>query len=182
MSSRCEFYGDALVEHAAGLLDAEGAARLEAHLADCPECADTLRVIATLRTAPAPVPGDLEARIRSAVRDVTGTTDTGGEAASRTVTAGAPGARQLASAHRRWARLRPLTLPLAAAAAMAGLWIGVGMPGTGTTDPAGPSLAFLDDYDPYGAWPADGLIVAGDPLWSELSVEELEHLLEEMES
>jgi hypothetical protein len=40
----------------------------------------------------------------------------------------------------------------------------------------------MDDTAPYGTWPADGLIVAGDPMLSELSLEELEYLLQELES
>lgn len=178
MSRGCEFYADALIEHAAGRLDEERAARVDAHVADCAACADTLRVITALKASPAPVPVQLEARIRAAVRDVAGV----GATEAPTPVPVASAARPSVSGHRRWVRWRPLTLPLAAAAAMAGLWIGVGMPGIGTTDPLGTAVAVLDDDEPYGAWPADGLIVAGDPLWSELSVEELEYLLQEMES
>jgi hypothetical protein len=58
----------------------------------------------------------------------------------------------------------------------------MGAPGTEPFSGVESTVAALDEYEPFGAWPADGLIVAGDPLLSELSVEELEALLREMGS
>ena len=71
-------------------------------------------------------------------------------------------------------------LPVAAVAALA-LWIGAAEilspePGSGT------GSAVTMEYDPYGAWPGSSGVVAGEVVLSELSVEELEALLEELDS
>jgi anti-sigma factor RsiW len=170
MSGGCEFYADALVERAAGTLDVERAARLDAHLAGCADCAAAWRAIRALKDAPLEVPANLEDRIRRAVR----------EAARPAGVAARDTAR--AEPRRAPARWRPWALPLAAAAALVGIWIGLGGPGNGPAEAPDAALVWFDDYDPYGAWPAEGVIVAGDPLLSELSMEELEHLLQELES
>jgi anti-sigma factor RsiW len=174
MNTGCEFYADALVEHAAGRLEAERAARVDAHLDACAECRDALHAVHALRAAPLEVPAGLEDRVRAAVRRAAG-------AASATADAQAPAlaSRPRGRSPMRW---RVWALPLAAAAAVVGIWIGVGPAGTGQPDNGSAALAALDEYEPYGAWPADGVIVAGDPLLSELSVEELETLLREMGS
>jgi anti-sigma factor RsiW len=174
MNKGCEFYADALIERAADLLDEGRAAQLDTHMATCEECTDTLRAIRALRAAPLEVPVGLEARVRSAVREAAGASSAPAETMAATT-----GRHARPSASARW---RPWALPLAAAGAAVGIWIGVGTPGTGPTDFDEPSLAALDDYEIFGAWPADGVIVAGDPLLGELSLEELEILLREMES
>jgi anti-sigma factor RsiW len=175
MSRGCEFYADALTDRAAGALDQERAARLDAHLAGCPDCSSALETVRALRAAPLEIPAGLETRIRRAVREAARPEvqpiDVGAGAASRGVRA----PHAFHAGWRRWA------LPLTAAAALAALWIGVGLPG-GPDTPDDPPLAVFEDYDPYGAWPADGLIIAGEPLLSELSMDELERLLQEMES
>jgi anti-sigma factor RsiW len=173
MNRGCEFHADALIERAAGALDEARGEHLDAHLAECPECAASLETIAALQAAPLEIPAGLQPRIRAAVAEAARPGIRTTEAAE----AAAPGApRRRARAH--W---RPWAVPLAAAAALVVLWIGVGLPdGNGTLADA--SLAVFEDYDPYGAWPAEGLIIAGEPLLSELSVAELERLLEEMES
>lgn len=180
MRTGCEFYADGLVEHAAGVLDDQRAARIAEHLDGCAECRDTLRAIRTLRAEPLEVPADLETRIRSAVRQAAGLPPVAvePEVAAEVETAPAASRRRPAPAVAQW---RSWALPLAAAAALVGIWFGVGAPGT---DPSSgeSTLAALNEYEPFGAWPADGLIVAGDPLLSELSVEELEALLREMGS
>jgi anti-sigma factor RsiW len=170
MSGRCEFYADALIERAAGALDGERAARLDAHLAVCPDCTASLATIRALQAAPLSVPAGLEGRIRAAVREA------GASGVSSPVR---PAAAPAPERHGR-PRWRIWAAPLAAAAALAALWIGIGLPGR--SDPAAEAVAVFDDYDPYGVWPADGLIVAGEPVLSELSVEELEWLLLELES
>lgn len=173
MSGRCEFYADAIVQRAVGALDGEGALRLEAHLAECSDCAAALATVQALRAAPVEPPAGLETRIRAAVRDA------GVSMARPGVTpASEPGADRERTGRARW---WPWALPLAAAAALAALWLGVGVPDS-PDDGLNGALAAFEDYDPYGAWPADGLFVAGEPVLSELSVEELERLLAEMET
>ncbi len=168
MNTGCEFYADALVELADGRLEPDRVERVEAHLADCGDCRAALDVIQAVRRSPAPVTEGLEARIRSAVR---GEGTSAEERAAPTIgverRGGAP----------RW---RPWALPLAAAAAVA-IWLGGSAilgPGDGTGAGAGEAVA---DYEPYGAWPASDGVVAGDLVLSDLTVEELETLLEEME-
>lgn len=166
MNTGCEFYADALVDRAAGRLETEREEWLDSHLADCADCAASLRALEALRAAPLAVPAGLEARVKAAVRD-----------ASAPTPAIDVGIRTAGSAPwRAWA------LPLAAAAALVGIWLGVGGPDARPGNGDEVAVFAMDDTDPYGAWPADGLIVAGDPLLSELSVEELEYLLEELES
>jgi hypothetical protein len=58
----------------------------------------------------------------------------------------------------------------------------MGAPGTDRAAAPESALAAVGDFDPYGAWPAGGPVVAGAAALSELSEEELERLLEEMES
>lgn len=168
MSTGCEFYADALVDLARGDLERERAERVEGHLAGCEACRGALEVIRAVRAAPAPVPAGLEARIRDAVR--------GGVAAESSIRA----AR--APRPNPWRGWRPWALPVAAVAALA-LWIGAaellspGDPG----DTVGSGVTTME-YVPYGAWPGSNGELAGDLVLSELSVEELEALLEEMQS
>lgn len=165
MSTGCEFYADALVELARGDLERGRAERVEGHLAGCEACRDALAVIRAVRAVPAPVPEGLAVRIRDTIRD-------GGAEATP-----APVRTTRARSPRGW---RPWVLPVAAVAALA-LWIGAAEiltpePGSGT----GSEVTM--EYDPYGAWPGSNGEVAGELVLSELSVEELEALLEEMQS
>jgi anti-sigma factor RsiW len=170
MTTGCEFYEDALVDRARGVLDPARAAWLDEHLADCAECAAGLRTVMALRSAPLAVPAGLEARLRRAVRE------------AALPASPAPVAAVPEPAGHRAAPWRTWALPLAAAAALAAIWIGMGAPGTGTDDDVGTPVIVFEEYEPYGAWPADGLFVAGQPVLSELSIEELEHLLRELET
>ena len=81
-----------------------------------------------------------------------------------------------------WRGWGPWALPLAAAAALI-LWLGGnGLRSGPSEEPAATVDAVDADYDPYGAWPGSNGMVAGDLVLSELTVEELEALLEEMNS
>jgi anti-sigma factor RsiW len=170
MTTGCEFYADALVERAAGVLEPGRAAWLDEHLADCAECAAALRTVMALRASPLAVPSGLESRVRGAVREIARQELRGGDAGKVPADGSGVG---------RW---RPWALPLAAAASLLAIWVGIGAPGTGNEAAAPPPVVVFEEYDPYGAWPADGLFVAGQPVLSELSIEELEHLLKEMET
>lgn len=165
MSTGCGFYADALVDLAAGRLEAGRVEQIEAHLEACRDCRLALEVIREVQESPAPMPAGLEARIQAAVR---------GDA-----TAAAP-VILVQPRPRRWRGWRPWALPLAAAAALA-LWLGGSELLSG---PSGESPATAEevdaDYEPYGAWPGSNGVVAGDLVLSELTVEELEALLEEM--
>jgi anti-sigma factor RsiW len=173
MRQDCGFYTDALVDRATGVLPADRAIKLDAHLASCADCAASFRVVGALAAAPLEPPVDLEARVREAVRQ---------EANRLHREAAILAVPRIPVRRRRSGAWRPWALPAAAAAALAALWIGVGRPGTGptATDPAG--VVLFEEYEPYGHWPADGVFVAGQPVFSELSVDELERLLRELES
>jgi len=175
MSGECEFNGDRLLRQAAGRLDPEERAGLDAHLVDCDTCRSELSVLTALRAAAPGPPAGLEARIRAAVR-----AELRREAPAGAVTADArrPRVQPVPRGRRRSWRVA-WALPLAAAAALALVWVGVRAP---WTDAGGPTVevTLADDYAPYGTWPASDGLVAGEPVLSDLSVEELERLLEEM--
>ncbi|HUG40939.1 MAG TPA: zf-HC2 domain-containing protein [Longimicrobiales bacterium] len=165
MSTGCEFHADALPDLAAGRLEPARAARVREHLPECARCREELALLTRIAHARVTPPAGLEARIRTAVREGTG----GPTVARRRPRGGA------------W---RPWALPLAAAAGLALLWIGVPdrRPGAEGSPDAPEAVALAADADhPYGAWPATGTVVAGDLVLSELTTEDLQTLLEEME-
>jgi anti-sigma factor RsiW len=168
MSTGCEFHRDALVDRAAGCLDAERARWLDAHLLECPECAETLRTVRALMSAPLAVPAGLELRVLAAVRDARSPAAARSDREVRADDAG--------RSPRWWGWM----VPLAAAAAGIAIWV--------STERAGPDdgpsspMAVFEEYEPYGTWPAYDVVVAGQPVLSELSIEELESLLLEMET
>ena len=180
MSTGCDRYEDRLVAYAAGTLAVDDRTRLETHLAGCQACRDALAVVTAVRTtAPVP-PAGLEGRIQRAVRAASTAA-----AAPATVPAAIGVSGSAGSARPGWRRKagrawRPFVLPLAAAAAIAALWVTTERPWTDAEEGALEALA-AEDYRPYGALPAGDGVVAGELVLSELSVEELEHLLEEME-
>jgi anti-sigma factor RsiW len=167
MSTGCGFYADALVDLAAGRLEAGRVEQIETHLEGCRDCRAALEVIREVQASPAPMPAGLEARIQGAVR---------GDAATPTPVIG------LDPRAGRWRGWRPWALPLAAAAAAA-IWLGGSELVSGPSEEPTAAAEEVDaDYDPYGAWPGSNGVVAGDLVLSELTVEELEALLEEMNS
>ena len=176
MSTGCEFYGDALVELARGELEPGRAERVEAHLETCDACRAELAGVRAVRESPAPVPEGLDARLRAAVAE---RLDSGARGAERS-TGSTP--RPVAGSRPRspWQGWRIWALPAAAAAALT-LWVGGAL--VLPSDGGGPTetTALTAEYDPYGVWPTADGVVAGDVVLSELTVEELEALLEEMQ-
>lgn len=170
MSRGCEFFADALVDHAAARLSPARAVHVEAHLADCRECSEELAVLRRLLSAPAAIPAGLAARVRYAAR-----------AEARRARSGAAvdpaPVRRPGRGRPRWV---PWALPVAAAAALALIWAGLGEPGLRSGGGDGIDLAAAAEYEPFGAWPASDGLVAGDPVLTDLSVEELQNLLEDM--
>lgn len=175
MSTRCEFHGDALAELAAGRLAPAREGPLREHLSACAECRADLEALRAVASAAAAPPAGLEARIRVAVREAA---------------AGGSGASELGSGEERIVRgagrprpaaWRPWALPLAAAAALAAIWVGVVDRGPSAAEPDEEATLAADTYAPYGTWPADGPEVAGEPVLTGLSADDLELLLEEMQ-
>lgn len=178
MSTGCESYADALVERARGRLEVGRARQVEAHLETCGDCRAALAVIEAVQRAAVEVPDGLEARLQAAVR---GPAHSAGPAAvpdaGDPVRAGVASERPARTPTGRWPRRGAWALPLAAAAALA-IWLGAELLGPPNGESAGEVAA---EVEPYGAWPASDGVVAGELVLSELSVEELEALLEEME-
>lgn len=165
MSTGCAFYEEALADQLSGQLSSERARELEEHLRSCADCRETRAVLKAVRDAEIRPPEGLERRIREAVRSAADAAPSGvGRGRGR-------------RPHRSWS-WRPVMVPLAAAAALVALLIG--LPQGEPTVESEPLAA--EEVEPYGAWPAADGAVAGDVLLSELSDEELERLLEEMES
>ena len=169
MNTGCEFYGDALVELVRGTLDPERTRRVELHLETCPDCRDALEVVQAVRSSTAEAPSGLESRIRDAVR----------AAARERVVVREPRIAPVGERH-WWQDRRGWAVPVAAVAALL-LWIGGQLASPGQPVEGGQE-AEAAAYDPYGTWPASDAVVAGDVVLSELSEEELEALLEEMQS
>lgn len=172
MSTGCEFYADALVQLARGGLEPERTDRVEAHLAECEVCRGDLAVIRAVESALAPAPEGLESRIREAVRR--------GASHNAPMVDAPPSLIGRRPARPGWQRA--WALPMAAAAALA-LWLGAAELLSPAAEP-GASDVGVDavEYDLYGAWPGSTGVVAGEVVLSELSVEELEALLEELDS
>lgn len=179
MTMDCGFNEDALPDHVAGRLEPHRAREVAAHLAGCEDCRRSVELIRAVRASTVRVPEGLESRIQEAVRWAggveAGSSDHG---TSSRVVDGPAGRRSFG-----WSSSRSWALALAAAAVLAVLWLGVGREGglTPWSDPGADVAAEPADYEPYGSWPASDGVVAGELVLSDLSVEELEHLLEGME-
>ena len=185
MSTGCEFYSDALVDLGTGTMDPQREERVREHLVRCEDCRAELEVIRAVRTAQAPRPEGLEERLAAAVigtldRETDAQAKTPGDGRADAFEAGT-GARPATGAVGRRRFARAWALPLAAAAAAA-VWLGA-IELLGPTDLEVETGELVrTDWDPYGALPAEGGVVAGEVVLSDLSVEELETLLEEMQS
>lgn len=180
MSTGCEFNDDRLVRYAADGVEPGERADVDRHLAACEACRAELAVISALRSAPPRPPLGLEARIRQAAwEELAASAESTAEPAhAATPHAGRRAGRGGGRRRRLAERWTPWVLPLAAAAAVAALWLGVEGPWSGGTGEA--EVVLAESYEPYGAWPAADGMVAGDPVLSDLTVEDLERLLEEM--
>ena len=64
---------------------------------------------------------------------------------------------------------------------LAAIWVGVVDRGPSATEPDEEATLAAETYAPYGTWPADGPEVAGEPVLTGLSADDLELLLEEMQ-
>lgn len=176
MSTGCEFYGDALVELARGELEPGRAERVEAHLETCDACRAELAVIRAVRQSRAPVPEGLDARIRTAVAERLAVGARGADRATGSTPRPVAGSRSRSP----WQGWRVWALPAAAAAALT-LWVGGSLIVPDGSGPPATTTELTAEYDPYGVWPTADGVVAGDVVLSELTVEELEALLEEMQ-
>lgn len=184
MSTGCEFHGEALADLAAGRLESAREPAVREHLSTCADCREDLEALRTVARAAAVPPAGLEARIRAAVRAAAGEAgEAEGVGSPRDAAAGALSIAPSGGGGRRRLAWRPWALPLAAAAGVAAIWLGLLDGGPGPDPDPGPEVEAIlaADYAPYGAWPAGGAEVAGEPVLTELSADDLELLLEEMQ-
>lgn len=156
MNDRCEEVRARLPELAAGSLRGEGTAWLEAHLWACESCAAELRLVRALGAHEVALPAGLETRVRSALDE----------------------------ARRPRRRLPVARLAMAATVAFALITATLLAGGddageNGPDAPAGTQEGLVE----APAWPAvDEPLMRGGPALYQLSVEELEMLLQELES
>jgi anti-sigma factor RsiW len=151
----CETVRDILPEHVRGELDGTANAAVEAHLAHCTACGTEAALVVLLaRTRPV-APAGLEARIVGAVRT--------------------PKPRRV-----MWI---PSRAAMAAAAAGVLLTGGLLLRQAGEPASAVPQVSLVEEAVLHGAltWMAEPLL-SGGPALHELSLDELEALLMELES
>lgn len=162
----CDAIWDRLPEFARGALSAVDAAGVDAHLAACDECAAELELLRLLRRHPVTVPAGLRDRVLDAV------------------TRPEPVVIRLPERARRrfdW-RFAMRAAAVAAAAAVAGIWF------VATDGGVDPTVA-LEDMDislaavmePFAGWPGSDVHLAGAVVLEQLTDEELEFLLTELE-
>jgi anti-sigma factor RsiW len=159
----CESLLELLPDLAAGRLDGDRVSVAEAHMADCPDCRETLATLRLLSAATPQVPGDVETRIRQAVA---------GQAAPIPA---APAQDRVRGVRPFWRRPAP-AWGLAAAAVLALLLGRTVMP----DDPGDLEILALGQDDVPALLPDDGM-VAGGPVLDDLSDEDLALLLEELD-
>ena len=167
MNESCEFLRDALPDHEAGRLEPERARRVEAHLEGCERCREEAAAIRLIAASRVRAPAGLADRVAAAVS---------GPAPSQAPSTGPARPAPPASTGPRWG-WRQWALPLAAAAALATVLVQPGVEEAPDAD-----VAVVEAYAPYGDWPAGDGVVAGHAVLSDLTAEQLERLLEEMES
>ena len=184
----CETFRDRLVEYRAGALPALDAAATRAHLDRCADCAAEAELLRDLDGGRRTAPEGFAERVMAAYRGERAApvaSAPGLATAPLRVTAAAPGPSAATGRLRGagfGARFRALPL----AAALAGILIvgaviartGFG-PGTPADDPAvmqaEAGLAILP-------WPGDDGVLAGAPALDALTNDEIEALLEELDS
>jgi len=164
---------DHLPAFAAGGVSESLALQIEDHLSSCPECLEELKVIRSLlKAGQAPVPSDLEARIQARIRSDLTTTVPGSATEKDERTGVIP------------FRLRPSSLPAWALSAAAVLVLALGTAvvldgrsGDATLDPI-----LVASQEPLPEeWLWDDGMVAGAPVFDDLSDEDLVALLAEFE-
>jgi anti-sigma factor RsiW len=168
----CQRVRDILPDLVGGRLDPDQAQQVQEHLAGCPDCAGELKVVRAVFDARPPVPEGLEARIQGQVRDrFEGHRSAGveeGQGGERPGTV-LPFRRRVPV----WALSAAAVVILALGTSR--IWNN-GSP-NGMLDPT--EIAAQDPLPE--AWLLDDGMIAGAPVFDDLSDDELEALLEEFE-
>ena len=164
----CERVRDLLPEWLAGSLGGEGPAAVREHLSGCAVCRQEealLRAVLAVRPEP---PAGLEARIQARVR---AELPAGLEGEER---------RVLAFRRRGWRSWTPAWA--LSAAALVALSLGIGVVWNGETPAVTSEPLEVAAQEPLPeAWLWDDGLVAGAPVYEDLTDEELQALIEEME-
>ena len=170
--SGCEGIKDLLADVAAGTLSPEEEGPVQDHLLSCGDCRAELDLLRELRTGMAQeltVPVGLESRVQARVREELGEFLAEG-VRSNVIQVGAGPRRRLFPT---WALSAAAVAVLAMGTGI--IWNRVGS--DGVTDP----LAVASQEPLPEAWLWDDGMVAGAPVFDDLSDEDLEALLEEFE-
>ena len=167
-SLRCEDVKDLLPEWTTGLLDDAPRLAVEAHLSDCAACREEAELLQAVLASRPPAPAGLEARIQARVR----------QEFSRPRAAHGGRVRALRPrSGRLWAPAWALS-----AAALAVLSLGIGVLWNGKVPEVTIEPVEVASQEPLPeAWLWDDGVVAGAPVFDDLTDEELRVLIEEME-
>jgi len=174
----CERMRDLLPDWRAGRLDPTRVGEVERHLETCESCKDEVSLIDALLSArPAPPP-DLAQRIQARVR--------GEMAVSRDGVVPLHSGSHRSRSHRTFSSLPRLTRWTPAwalsAAAVAALALGLGVFGGPETPEIDQDAIVVASQEPLPeAWLWDDGMVAGGPVFDDLTDEELEALIKEYE-
>lgn len=166
----CERIRDVLPIWALGELNPGDVAKVEEHLASCSDCAAEGSAIRRLLAERPEPPAGLEARIRARVRE---------EMSRGTVrTPSRAGSRVIPFKQRRWA---PGWVLSAAAVMLVSLGIGVIWNGEDVPEVGVEPIQVASEEPIPEAWLWDDGMVAGAPVFDDLTDAELEALIQEME-
>lgn len=170
----CETVRDRLVEYRAGALPALDAAATRAHLDRCAECASEVELLRDLDGARRTAPEGFTERVMAAYR---------GERAG--LAASVPG-RAVVSGRLRGTGFAARFRALPVAAALAGILIVgavIARTGFGPAMPADdPAATQVEAGLAILPWPGDDGVLAGAPALDALTNDEIEALLEELDS
>jgi len=164
--SDCTDVRELLPEWVSGTLDPDQLEAVESHISTCPSCTGEAALIRMLVAGRPEPPSDLQERIRSRVRE-------------ELVAGERPGKSRVLRLPRRW----PVTPVWAlSAAALAILSLGIGVLWQGGTPEVTVDPVEVASQEPLPeAWLWDDGVVAGAPVYDDLTDEELQALIEEME-
>lgn len=167
-SVRCEEVKDLLPEWTADLLVHARREAVETHLPDCAECREEAELLRAVLASRPTAPEGLEARIQARVREDFSRAPATHEGTVRALRP-RPG--------RLWAPAWALS-----AAALAALSLGIGVLWNGNLPEVTIEPVEVASQEPLPeAWLWDDGVVAGAPVFDDLTDEELQALIEEME-
>lgn len=162
----CKDVQDQLPEWISGALDLDQVNAVEAHLSSCPSCAEEASLVRTLIGARPRPPAGLQERIQARVREEMARDRRPGR-----IPALRPG---------RWRPHAPVWAVSAAALVIVSLGIGV-LWKDGTPEVMVDPVEVASQEPLPEAWLWDDGVVAGAPVYDDLTDEELQALIEEME-